>query len=298
MSDEEWLPFPDVDVEQILVRCRDCLAAILGPVPRHLVEEMKRRDFDYAPVLRSADGNAAVLGLIPRCRLEELLSEGRDLTEDDAGIHGGREFQEVWVHSSLAELLRKMAERPVWMVEYEGDAGEYGPFYLSYGIVTRSDLNKHPIRILVYEILAKLETALADLVRGCVSDHLQWIQRLSEENQARILGYWELSKLRGVDTGPVAGATLADLLNVVARDESLRRRLGYDSRSSFEEAVGSIPSVRNQVMHPVRPLVTDAESCLHLKTVLREAIRLTERLRTRPSGEERGQIGVHRRDHT
>ena len=276
-SEREWLPFPQVDVEQILIPWSDCLRVVLGPVLPDLVEEMKRRDIDYAPVFRSSDPHAAVLGLFSRGRLEELLSDARDLTESDPGIHRGQDFAEVWLRSSLNELLRKMAERSVWTVEYEGDAGEYGPIYVTYGIVTRSDLNKHPIRILLYEVLAKLETALADLVRRFVSNHLDWIRRLSEDSQARILGYWELSKLQGVDTGPVVGATLADLLNVVARDEGLRRRLGYDSRNAFEDAMGGIAGVRNQVMHCVRPLITDADSCLRLEAVLREAIRLTER---------------------
>lgn len=276
-SDEEWLPIPEADVEKILVPWSDCLGAVLGPVLADLVDEMKRRDFDYAPVFHSSDPRAGVLGLISRRRLEELICEGRELTRDDPGIHRDQYYDGVWVHSSLDALLRKMAKRPVWIVEYEGDAGEYGTLYVTYGIVTRSDLNKHPVRILVYEVLAKLETALADLVRRSVSNHLDWIRRLSEDSQARILGYWELSKLQGVDIGPMVGATLADLANVVARDEGLRRNLGYDSRNAFEDAVGGIPGVRNQVMHCVRPLITDAESCLRLEAVLKEAIRLTER---------------------
>jgi len=280
-SEEEWLHFPQVDVQQILVPWSDCLSVVLGPVQPDLVDEMKRRDFDYAPVFHSSDPRVGVLGLVSRRRLGELVSQGGQLTKDTPGVYHYQWYDGVSARSDLDGLLRQMAERPVWIVEDEGDAGEeYGEIHVEYGIVTRSDLNKHPIRVIVYEVLAKLEMALADLVREHLTNHLDWIRRLSEESQARILGYWELSKLQGVDLGPVVGATLADLLNVLARNENLRGRLGYDSRNAFEDSVGGIAGVRNQTMHPVRPLVGSAESCTRLADILKEAIRLTQRARS------------------
>ena len=277
-SDHERVPFPQVDLQRILVRWSDCLSVVLGRIDPDLVDEMRRRDFDYAPVLRSAGPDGGVLGLISRERLEELASEGREVTEGNKGIHLARQFFEVWVRSSLDELLRQMAERPAWIVE-DHHAGEYGEHHMIYGMVTRSDLNKHPIRVIVYEVLAKLEMELARCVSESFADHWEWIGRLNEDSQARILGYWELAKRKEVDTGPVAGATLSELLRAVSVSKELLRKLGYSSRKTFDKETSRIPGVRNEVMHPVRPLITDAESCLRLEAVLREAIRLAERAR-------------------
>lgn len=103
-----------------------------------------------------------------------------------------------------------------------------------------------------------------------------WIRKLSEDSQARILGYWELSKLQNVNVGPVAGLMLSDLLNVIAKNEGMRTRFGFKSRKAFEDEVGCLPGVRNQIMHPVRPLVTNAESCRFLENTIRTALFLVE----------------------
>jgi len=274
-SEPERVAFPDVDMQEILVPWRECLGVPLGPVSPALLDQMRVCDFDYASVFSSTEPNEGVLGLVSRERLEELVQVGQELTKDDEGILFAG-YGEIWVRTSLDTLLRKMAERSAWMVVYEGDAEEYGPLFVSYGLVTRSDLNKLSVRVIVYQLLAKLEMALASLVSKSVSDHLSWIRRLSDESQARILGYWELSKLRGVDIGPVASATLAELLKVIGKDEDLRSRIGYNSHNAFKRDVGAIPDIRNQTMHPVRPLITHTESCLRLEAVLRTAIKLTE----------------------
>jgi len=276
MSAHEWQLVPVVDMEQILVPWQECLRVPLGPVTFDLVHEMQERDFDYAPVFSTAEPSAAVLGLISRQRLANLAKGGQELSEDDEGIVF-LEYDEIWVKTSLSMLLGKMVERPAWMVVHEGDAEQYGPIFKTYGLVTRSDLNKHPVRVIIYEILAKLEMALAAVVRRHFNDPFDWIRQLSEENQARILGYWEVAKLKGVDAGPVAVTTLNDLLNVTAKDRGLYSIFGYGSRSAFEKALGGIRNIRNQTMHPVRPLITDADSCTSLKRTLGNALTLTTR---------------------
>jgi hypothetical protein len=208
-----------------------------------------------------------------------LATAGAALRADDTALVAADECS-LPLQLGLDQLLRRMAQKSPRVVMCDQDTEEYGPVTVTSGIVTRADLNHHAIRALVYQVLARLEIAVAGLVRQAASDHLTWIMRLSEDSQARILGYWELSKLKGVDTGPVAGATLSELLNTVAKDESLRLSLDYRSRTAFDDAVGGIPGVRNQVMHPVRPLVTDADSCLRLTEILEHTIRLTRRVET------------------
>jgi hypothetical protein len=277
-SNENYVAFPVVNLKQILVPWSECLGVSLGPQSCEIAQEMRKREFDYAPVFSSNEPRAGVVGLISQSRLENLIREKILLSENDEGIIP-IDSAEIWEDTRLDVLLRQMAERPAWIVFYEGDAGEYGTYHICCGLVTRSDLNKHPIRTIVYEIFAMLETALADLVMRSTGDPFTWIRRLDEDSQARILGYWELSKLQNVNTGPVVGATLSELLRVVAKNKLLCSNLAYKSRSSFDDAVGCLPAIRNQVMHPVRPLISNADSCVRLERAIRETIRLTESVR-------------------
>ena len=112
---------------------------------------------------------------------------------------------------------------------------------------------------------------MADLVKDHFRDDpWEWIRKLNEDEQVRILGYWELSKKRNVDVGPVAATTLSQLLNVVGKSAVLLDGLGFKSRTTFQDKirVAKIVDLRNNVMHPVRPMVLGIEDVC----TLREAI--------------------------
>jgi hypothetical protein len=277
-TDNIDIRFPIIDLENILIPWSKCYCISLGPISIDTIDEMKLRDFDYAPVSMTREQSSLIVGLISRNDLEIIQRETGELEKDEQKIIDFSDA-ELWLRPDLEELLKKMAQLPAWFVYYEGDAGEYGTLRASYGLITRSDLNKHHFRSIIYEIFAELETLLAEFVLISNEDHLNWIRRLSEDSQARILGYWELSKLENVNTGPVTGATLSDLLNVIAKDSKSLSVLGYKSRNSFEKNIGLIPGIRNQIMHPVRPLINSGESCTRLSIALREMLSLTEKLR-------------------
>ena len=130
------------------------------------------------------------------------------------------------------------------------------------GLFTRADLNRHPFRAEIYFALAHLESELAQLIRRSFDDPWDWLDLLSEEKQARIIGYWEISKRRGVDHGPVGAAMLTELLQIATKSDRLRKLLGFESKKLFKSATGRIPDLRNQIMHPVRPLIVDESSVI------------------------------------
>jgi len=264
-----------VDLETIYVDLSQCVGVDVGADLTEITRALKDLDFDYAVVYESWAERKTILGYIASNHLEQLLLSGKTLGRDDPNIVRLNDA-ELELTAGLDWLLDKLAERPLWFVTHEYDAEERGTHYVVHGILSRSDLNKHPLRALLYEVLAKLEIALANLINITITNPYDWIRQLNEDSQARILGYWELSKIKNVDVGPLAGAMLSDLINVIARNQSLWQKLGYPSRSSFEEEAGRLPRVRNQVMHPVRPLISDADSCIYLKDVLGRAILLTD----------------------
>lgn len=272
----DFVSFPVVDLSEILVIWDKCLKVIIGPISDEIIKEMIDKNFDYVPVLSSDSPNAAVLGLISRTRLEVLYKERKYLDKNDTEILDISNV-EIPVRSNLDNVLRLLSSQPTRIVTREGEANNQTDFCI-YGLINRSDLNKPPIRKIIYEILARLEISLANYIVMQNMDPYILIQGLKEESQARILGYWELSKRKNVDTGPLTGAMLPELINIVAKNKHLYTELGFKSRSEFEENTELFADIRNQVMHPVRPLITDRDSCLHLEQALTKAIDIIQKL--------------------
>ena len=265
------LAFPTIDLRDLLIPWEKCFGVNPGPVDSKAVAVMEDKDYDFAPVFEPIKSGQAVLGLVSRERLRELVHNGLELLPSDAGICR----PEVYDHASISVLLETMASTPAAIVVVDQDT--YGPAPI--GFLTRSDLNKHPFRSIIYLHLANLEIKLASLVEESFEDHWDWVSHLNEEKQARVIGYWELSKRRGVDVGPVGAATLTEMFTVIAKTGRLRSLLGYTSRKSFDEAVGRIPDLRNQIMHPVRPLITNGEAVIKLKEDMATILLLMERLK-------------------
>ena len=47
---------------------------------------------------------------------------------------------------------------------------------------------------------------------------------------------------------------------IIAKNEALRCELGFSSREKFNKHVGGLIDLRQTIMHPVRTLVSDADS--------------------------------------
>lgn len=147
------------------------------------------------------------------------------------------------------------------------------------GLLTISDLNRHPLRAELYSLMSHAEVELATLVEKAFPDAWTWIRSLNESHQVGILGYWELSRRRGVDVGPVAATTLSQLIRVVSRSKDLLAKLDFQSRNEFEVLTGSIPELRNVVMHPVRPLILEQGDVSRVRDTVLAVRDLLERTR-------------------
>lgn len=248
------IDFPVVDLRELLIPWERCFGAELGPVNADAIRVMKSNRYDYAPVF-DRESSGAVLGLVSRARLEELHSQSLPLTPSDGGITRPT----IPAQSPMDALLEILKHSEANIVV---DAARTADGAL--GLFTRSDLNRHPFRTQIYFILAHLESELAGLIRRSYDDPWEWLQLLSEDQQARIIGYWEVSKKRGVDNGPESATMLSELLKVAERAEPVRKALGLKS-SGLEKARGRIPELRNQIMRPVRPLIVGEESLSQLK---------------------------------
>jgi hypothetical protein len=240
---------PLIDLFELAVPFKDAVSLTVGaPVSPKTLEIAKSRYLDHLIVV---DAQGPPVGFISAIALQQTLETHLEGAPWVACI------QHVFTHTlprriSLDALLEAFESRTIAAVlsQPDGSADRF---------VTFSDLNKHPVRSAMYPLFAELEAHLATLIERKHEDPWRWIAHLDRDKQARIVGYWELSKRDGVDIGPIAGATLHELLTIVRKDAALRDSLGVTQGNKWDSLAHSINELRNLVMHPVRPMFSNPE---------------------------------------
>jgi hypothetical protein len=281
-----------LSVNELGRMCTPLWAAVTvtpGPVDPTKLALLEGKGFDQAPVEDAK--NHAVLGLVETRYLRDQAERGEVLSADDPVLQDGESWFRVGSSVGIDALLETMTRRRAVIVVEDNDTTQYGPAESGLGLLTISDLNRHTLRGALYSLMAHVEAELAGLVEGAFPDAWAWIRSLHESHQVAVLGYWELSKRRGVDVGPVAAATLTQLIQVTARHKHLLARLGFESRTRFENETGGIADLRNRVMHPVRPLILDGEDVAAVRKAVSAVWTLAMRMAQNGDGPTTGWSG-------
>ena len=265
-----------LDMRDLSIRLDDCVCVVPGPVDADIVNALDENRFDQAAVFDRE--TRRLWGLVATKHLRALLDGQVELAADDPKIMREEIEFRVGCFVSIYELIERITQHRAVIVIGESDATEYGHAEFLHGLFTISDLNRHAVRGILYVLLSQIEAGLAVLVERVLPEPWSWLSFLNEEAQVRALGYWELSKRRGVDVGPIAATSLAQLLTVAARSDRVRNALGYSSGNSFSRDTGRIPEFRNRVMHPVRPLVLGLEDVQDIHRTLTVLEQLRDRV--------------------
>ena len=277
-AEPEWRvlrPEESVPLERLCKRLADCLCVQPGPIPVEVLKALEEKGYDQAPVHDPT--SRTYWGLVTTSHLRRLREEALNLEPDDPHLSDPDKEFRVGSNTNIYQLLHRLSAQPAVMVIQELDATEYGHAQSSLGLFTFSDLNRHEIRGVLYRLFSDVEAGLSKVVQRWIQDPWDWIKVLGEDQQVRILGYWELARRRDVDIGPLAAATLSNLLVVIRMSRGILEGLGYYSDGAFREHTGSLPEFRNRIMHVVRPLVLDHDD---VKKLYRAA-RVLEMLRSR-----------------
>ncbi len=253
---------PSIPLSSLLTPWARAVSVEPGPVDGSILSRLREADFDQAPVVHS--GNP--LGIVLTAHLEDLLASDRPL-EPTSSVVGRRR---VGLSPPIDDLLGAIAEQRGVII---GESAEDSP-----GFVTLSDLNRHHFKAALYPLFAELEAGLADLVGGLYSEPWEWLKFLDKDRQARLVGYWELSKRDGVDIGPLAGTMLSELSDVCASSEPIRKRLGFESRGQWKSTFDGISGLRHAIMHPVRPMIHDLDDVKQLRERLSKMLTMLGRL--------------------
>ena len=126
------------------------------------------------------------------------------------------------------------------------------------GIVTPADLNKPAARTAFYLRLAELEMRLAAFIRSLGMSEDEILTKVSGNRRDELQTIRADQRRGNVDVSVVEMLYLSDILNVVGRTKKAYRKLGFSSRSRFEQVTGGLNKLRCRVMHPVHPLLQDA----------------------------------------
>jgi hypothetical protein len=136
------------------------------------------------------------------------------------------------------------------------------------------------MRLWLYNLIGELELAFAASIRDNYTDIDAPLQLLSEERRRTVESQSRNLTKGNVDVDPVQLLCLSDLVNIVAKQEDLRRALGFSSRTQAEDCLNGLVVLRNQAMHPVRSLLEDvSQDLLNLQARLRIAARLLYQMR-------------------
>ena len=257
-------PFP-VNLETIATPKEKLLAFRLGELEKDKLEAALDQRFDFAPVVDNVDRLA---GVIPVSAVAECFEAGAAIQPDNPHIF----IYDMSDLSPLESFLDTISSYRAIVIRDTN--GQHDNSW--FGLVTISDLNRHYFRSFIYPILAGLEASLAELIDNYFPRSADWIRKCSEGQQVQHFGQWRVATENGVDTSPIISCTLSDLITIVTATSELHTAFGFSSKSQFKKRFGSISILRNQIMHPVRPLVLSVEDVKKLRERIAAALELTE----------------------
>jgi hypothetical protein len=134
------------------------------------------------------------------------------------------------------------------------------------GLISIANLNCRQVYVYLFSLLSELEVQLGNLVsRHCTERELLEMTFGTSEDPKyeEVKKRYKSDKANGFDVPFVEYMYLSDLFKVI-RKRRLFDQLGYQSRTKFDDAFGSLGSLRDTVAHPTRSLITGPESCKKL----------------------------------
>ncbi len=156
--------------------------------------------------------------------------------------------------TSFPEMVKRFGDRPRLFVLVLGQVG---------GIVTRSDLQKPPVRMWLFGMVTIIEMALVQLIETHFSDD-GWKQALSESRLAKAEALLEERRRRNQDLDLMDCLQFSDKGQIVLRTETLRQQAGFVSRRKGEETVKALEKLRNNLAHSQDIISCDWEVIVRL----------------------------------
>ena len=180
--------------------------------PEEVFADPRYKPYDYIPVRK--EGRIVAV-------LERPESKRRLL--DDTILVSAR--------TPLTRFIEHVMESPYRLVVDEGGIT---------GIVTWSDLQKLPVRLLVFTLITHLEMIMAELIRQHLKQD-EWILLLSENRRKKLLEKQEKLKKESLDPPLLELTDFCDKRTIIKKHFKAGRR--------FEKEFKDIEKLRNRIAH-------------------------------------------------
>lgn len=233
-------PYDDIaaafSVRHVMTHIENALCVATNESVTTATEQLASDGFDYAPVTEAGqvvgvfqvDGGDSEPG---RCVVDVL----QRLTPDNT----------VDADAPLEDL-------PGWLCECQ--------FQIVFsrkrvvGLVNAADLNKQPMRSLLFLHIADAERKLAELIRREYPWNDDWFGMLSDKRRERIAETREEIEKGDVDIDLLEFAYFTDLVTVISKS-TINDRVKPLLNWSLAKHGGGIGELRNSACHPVRPVL-------------------------------------------
>ena len=215
-------------------------------------EVMLRRGYDVAGVRHE--------GLVGGYLIQAELGEG--LCRDYQ-----RPFEDATVllpAAPLTEVIQALSDVPRVFVRSLGQVG---------GMITRADLQDPPVRMWLFGLVTAIELRFHDLIEEHLPDEA-WTQYLSPERTEKARLLLEERRRREQHPALLDCLQFADKGQIIARDESLRKRAGFPSRRRADYAVKLFEGLRNNLAHSQDIVASDWETIAAIAVNLERVIHL------------------------
>src|SRR5258708_9306540 len=192
-------------------------------------------DFDQIPVRRS---NSIIGVVTPECA--GLIKQC---------LHPLDESMLISAQEPLTKFIPLMAKRPPYRLVLQGGSIR--------GIVTRSDMLKHPVRLFAFTLVTHVELLMTDIIRAKYPDHQdehQWLKYLKGPRQEKVNEKQQSLKQENYDLPLLECTDFCDKRDIVSKICSL------PSRSKFKGDFEKIEKyLRNTVSHAASYARNDQE---------------------------------------
>lgn len=154
-------------------------------------------------------------------------------------VHPFEDGDLVFDSAGIPELVGRLNDRPRLFVNVLGQVG---------GIVTKTDLQKPPVRMWLFGMITIIEMGLTRLIESAYPDGA-WREYLSEGRLKKAETLLEERKRRNQELDLLDCLQFSDRGQIVLRNEELRNRAGFVSRNRGEQTVKELEALRNNLAH-------------------------------------------------
>ena len=202
-----------------------------------VLQEKSLSKFDHLPVIRT-EGAHIIVGLLNRLEAVERWSEAAGPDTVATAMHRLDEEILVSADTAILTFLEHADQRPCRLVLHKDHID---------GIVTIADLQKLPVRALLFLLVAHVELLLAENIRRAVSSDADWLSALCPKRRESVEAGWQELKKANMAIDRLSASQFCDKREALVQLVQLPDLRTSQARNQLME----IEKMRNEVVHAV-----------------------------------------------